>query len=194
MSILARNEEPSVLVLKGVSLTELCSIDKLWGVGDPATDVELEKKKHKFCKLPRVFSGLDTWPMKSNLDCCKCRMKYNTIPVSMPTQIIRGEDGSLGFRVEYNYCSFPCCIRAILSITDTSMREFRLEMLKLMFKYFFDIDLRTKTIDSSPDPDDLEDCGGDMSKEDFRKKINRITMKLVAGCKLDSQAYLLDIS
>ena len=113
----------------------------------------------------------------------------------MPIRTIKHpETGKIGFRVQYNYCSFPCCIKAIHSITDTGMREHREEMLKLMFTYYFDIDLGRKTIEAAPDLHDLEDRGGDMGTIDFRKKINKIIAKLVGQSrKLDPRCYMLDL-
>ncbi len=190
MSIFTRDKDPLVLVLKGVSLSELVSIDKLWGSDDSP---DTEKRKPKYCKLPEEFFGLDTWVLKSNLRCCRCRLKYNTIPISMPIRVVRNDTGQIGFKVKYNYCSFPCCMKAIASITDTSLREYRMEMLKIMFKYFFNIDLGTKTIDGSPDTDNLEEYGGDLTQADFRKKINKITSRLVVDTSLETRHYILDL-
>ena len=195
-SLFSRYTAPSVLILPDLSLKDLVSLDSLWGEYDAESLSGLDKKKTKYTKLSKKFFGLDKWVMECNLECCSCHFNYNTIPISMPTRIIKNEEGDIGFSVDYNYCSFPCCMSAISKITDTHMREYRLEMLKLMFRYFFGIELAKKTIECAPGPEDREDHGGSLSKHDFKKKINKLTLYLIDESKtliIDSKSYILNV-
>lgn len=191
MSIFTREKEPSVLILKGVSLSELLSIDDLWSDSTNSKEV---KAKLKYCKLPEEFYGLDTWILKSNLQCCYCGLTYTTIPIGMPIRYIKREDGKSGFQVRYNFCSFPCCMKQIVNtIHDTSLREYRMTLLKLMFNAFFNTDIGSETIEMAPDKLELQEYGGNLTIDDFKKKINRTTSRLVDMRKLDKTQYLLSL-
>lgn len=197
MSFLTKYSAPNVLFLPNVSFRDIVSLDKLWGDHDTAETNGKNRKKSRHTKLPKEFFGLDTWVLESNLSCCSCHFKYNTIPISMPIRLIKNQKGDVGFAVDYNYCSFPCCAHAIVSINDTYLREYRMEMLKMMFKYFFCIDLEKKSIDTSPGVEEREDHGGDLSPLDFRKKINRIITFLLNDIKqddIDINKYILDLN
>jgi hypothetical protein len=180
-----RDDRP-VLVLEGVSLDKLFSTSTLW---DQQPTSNKKKKKEVDQKLPEEFFDILSWPQSTKHKCCGCHLKYNTVPVPMPTKTITRPDGSMGFKVEYHYCSFPCCIFAIMEITDTAMRQYRLAMLKLLFRLFFGIDMQD--CDPSPSYKSREDYGGELSKQEFRKRINKLTIKAVGATVKKDKRFIL---
>jgi hypothetical protein len=191
MSIFIRDSEPDVLILPGVTLNDLVSIDQLLGSSNEEEE-KTPREKPKPSKLPEEFYDLETWPLSTNLKCCFCRLRYTTIPVSMPTGIIKDDMGKKGYKVQYNYCSFLCCIKAISNIKETFMREFRLAMLEKMFKCYYKVNVQIQSLKEGPDVDTLIDYGGDETPQGFRKKINKIMNKTLAGAQnIDPAMYIL---
>ena len=189
MSVFTRDSDIVVLVLPGVSLSELISIDKLWGDIEGESQPEIDKQKPT--KLPDYIFNLTEWPQRCNLKCKTCHMRYNTIPIPMPIKSITNSKGNCGFARKFSYCSFPCCMRDISRIVDTRTREYRFELLKLMFKYVFNMDMTSYSFECSPDPDELEDYGGEMTEDEYRKKINKMTNKMIQGSLADPKSFLL---
>jgi hypothetical protein len=61
-----------------------------------------------FDKIPATFTGLDTWPHRTNLRCWNCNFTFDDRPKFVPTFVREAEDGSIEFGVLGNMCTFNC--------------------------------------------------------------------------------------
>ena len=55
-------------------------------------------------KIPRVFTGLEDWPHRTNLCCWVCDCTFDDRPKFVPTYGREGENGGIEFGVKGNIC------------------------------------------------------------------------------------------
>ncbi len=104
-------------------------------------------------KIPAIYSGISTWPKKSNLLCWFCHLGFKSIPWFEPLYIEMFNEGDVGklnnklsecrdirircIGVSGVYCSCSCVVAHIMShVHNMSDRQEKLEILKLVYTEF----------------------------------------------------------
>lgn len=173
----AKKSAPNILVLSGVSLDDYKSLDDKYAeemmermVGD-----EISVSQYNVCsdKIPTTFCSLDEWPTETTARCHNCTLGFNNRPVPIPTIIRELPDGRVEFNVRGNMCSFPCVRRWIdVHYHDLNVRDNIMRNLSLLYFIFTG---RQKTdIQSAPEHTLLKCYGGDMTEEQYKKRIAAI--------------------
>jgi hypothetical protein len=146
----------------------------------------------EYDKIPRYFSGLQTWPKSMNLRCWWCTLQFGGTPLFMPERFYDA-DGHPRIDVTGAFCSFPCLVGYVnqLHKADKTRRQQMCEHIKRLFKI-----MTGKTMyymDAAPDKSKLNIYGGPMSIEDYvaelRKMENMFSSTIVAP-DLDGRAPL----
>jgi hypothetical protein len=97
-------KQPNILRLPGISLADYVPVEDIadahfldTGTDGFAPDPEgpAPESAHPPDKIPRVFTGLDDWPLRTNLRCWVCDFTFDDRPKFVPTYVREGEDGCL---------------------------------------------------------------------------------------------------
>lgn len=173
----SKKNTPNILVLSGVSLEDYKSIDDKFAEEMMGRMVEEEISVSQYNmgsdKIPTTFYSLDEWPTETTARCHNCTLSFTNRPVPIPTIIRELPDGRVEFNVRGNMCSFPCARKWVdVHYHDLNARDNILRNLSLLYFIFTG---RQKT-DIQPAPDHilLKCYGGEMTEENYRKKISDI--------------------
>jgi hypothetical protein len=149
------------------------------------------QKSKVYDKLPIIFTSLENWPKKTNLECCFCRRLYKTIPWFEPQYIEPVSVGDVGNTIsntdmksqvnkkkfhiltKYNFCTPNCCQAHInLHVKDLASKKNKTKMLLFIYEIFTQDNI--KEILPSDDPSCLIKCGGKVSDAEYDIKIKNL--------------------
>lgn len=75
--------------------------------------------------LPQRFNGLETWPLRTNLQCWHCTLIFDTRPIFVPSNPVGDSYAVIG-----NFCSWNC---AAAYIDDNMHRDSKLDARHLLY-------------------------------------------------------------
>jgi hypothetical protein len=153
MSVFTKVKAAQFLFLPGIHSSDLIITPK-----------KAPKTKRK--RMPKFFSDLASWPKTSNLYCCNCSYRYESIPVGMPIRMVYGE--TMQFELTYNYCGFKCLATAISRLPDRNTKEQRFMMMKLLYERFHG--KPPGEIEFAPTIEERADHGGNLNESDFKSR------------------------
>jgi len=104
----------------------------------------------------------NNWPKSTNLRCWHCTLHFDTVPCGLPTDC----DGEK-FKVCGCFCSFNCMV----AYNQKSRNSHKWEISSLINQMYKKIFKESKNILPTPDYELLEEYGGKLSREDYRKCI-----------------------
>lgn len=121
-------------------------------------------------KIPRVFTSITDWPLRTNLRCWQCDFTFDDRPKFMPTYIRANDDGSYEIGAKGNFCTFNDVVSYInTTIHHIEERWRALDMTRFVYSLF------TGTTVSHIEPSEpkyrLACYGGDWDEETFWRKM-----------------------
>jgi len=161
--------EPYILHLKGVSLSDITTIEDLFNdrMSFPETTVP---KEEDWDKIKSVFSSLEEWPKTINIRCWYCTLKFKSIPWF----IITGETIHKTYNTRGNFCSSGCLTGFVRQ--NYSPRE-HFDIYHNVGKVYTIITgKKNNNIIESPSIYNLEMYGGSMSMSKYKKELERINI------------------
>lgn len=126
-------------------------------------------------KIPEIFTCVEEWPKTTNISCWSCTLTFNTIPWFIPLSI----EPNPAFPHKHIippkgcFCSPNCAfVHICKTYHDVSTRNDAIAMLKLLYN----IITKKTCIDILPSPVHtvLEKYGGNVSEDNFKKRIGQI--------------------
>ena len=162
--------QPSILRLRGLNITDYISgVDEIFDK-KIMENVESEKFSDEIIDgIPRTFTDLTSWPLKTNILCWQCGFEFDKRPKFIPTSI-RETGGHIEIGVHGNMCSFGC-VELWIEIHYRGDKLWRLQN-NLRLLYFIFMGKQTHRIFPSPNKTELKIYGGNKSQSDFIKEIN----------------------
>lgn len=187
---LCDSNTPSILVLKGVTFSDIPSVDDIF---DRCNDEriaeytqmddhpETSSRSGKYEKIPSYFEGIESWPKHTNIRCWSCTRIFDGIPVFVPTNI-RSEDGiKPRIKTEGNFCTFGCASTYIRNYC-TGNKWQKLNNLCTLYT-LFNPGCKITSIPSNPTYIDIEEYGGDYTLEHIKNDILRNEQTLLLTSK-----------
>jgi predicted nucleic acid-binding Zn finger protein len=160
-------EEPYILHLKGVSLSDIITLEDIFNERITSEETSIPKEEH-WDQLRKVFTSLEDWPKTINIRCWHCTLKFK----SVPWFIITGESVNGSFNVKGNFCSCGCLMGFVLK--NYSRRE-HFDIFHNVGKLYTMITgKRNNNILPAPDIYNLEMYGGTSSMAAYKKELERI--------------------
>lgn len=160
-------KEPYILHLKGVSLSDITTIEDLFNNRMVSQETTVPKEED-WDKIRSTFSSLDEWPKSTNIRCWFCTLKFKSIPWF----IITGETINKTFNVKGNFCSSGCLTGFVQQ--NYSRRE-HFDIYHNVGKLYTMITgKKNNNIIPSPSIYNLEMYGGAMSMSDYKQELERI--------------------
>lgn len=165
--------QPKVLFIKGVFFRDRDPFVKVFEerIMSQAKDPE---EVEKIEPLPTSFEDIKTWPKTTNILCFGCDMKFETMPLFVPSSI-EPMDGYLKMTREGCFCSFMCA-SSYIHLHYTRIRDWRdrMDMLKVLYRV---IKKRSvEDIPQAPDKYTMTQYGGDITADEFREVVSRWTV------------------
>jgi hypothetical protein len=183
-----KKHSEGVLFLQGVFKTDCQRIED---IHERNIIPKLHKQHVQHDKIPTVFTTLESWPKSTNLFCCYCHRQFTSIPWFEPQSIEPISIGQTGkfltpaevhcaknekrfsIIVRKVFCTENCAIAYITHNTfDICERLNKIEMLK--FVYYLFTGKNINNIKESPDPTEMIQYGGNLTPEEYQKKIDVI--------------------
>lgn len=173
------DSEPHILFLNGITMADyrspeddldeklLSSVQTDQQQGDPMP----------FDEIPQQFTGLDKWPLTTNLKCWVCDFQFGNRPVFVPKYIRRGSgggnDGGIVVGVLGNMCTFNCAERYIED-TFTSYETAWSYQKNLTIVYELFTGKSVSRIKPSPPKTMMRQYGGPWSEEEYWKTLRAL--------------------
>jgi hypothetical protein len=163
-----------ILFLNGVFLNDCVPIDEIFEQ-QLMDQIEIDRPVLKYDKMPSIFTNIDDWCEKVNIQCWNCNLMFDNKPVFMPTYIehINGFDYSIG--IEGCFCTFTCASHFIdivyKKIYDNINRK---NMLSLLWKIFHKSNHMIKFFNIPPSKYDMIHYGGNKEIKDFKLELKQL--------------------
>ena len=182
MDALCDYETPNILFFTGISLQKY-DIDIMWtkrlleSLQEPAETVALDvaEQPSSFDKAPEYFTTLDEWPRSTNLRCGSCSRNYKSRPAAVITHVYNtGNQIATKMRVLALMCSFDCAVRFINTRFRADRRRWEElhKMLRLLYHKM--TGMIAVELNEAPDILDIAYCGGNLSINDFIKRLKHV--------------------
>jgi hypothetical protein len=125
-------------------------------------------------KIPLIFTGLESWPKKTNLNCWHCDLKFDSIPIFIP-KIIDTNPVANGFNISTFgcFCSFSCAL-SYNNLYNTKICEniHVKDMLLFLYKIFNKKSI--KEIFQSPSKFQMKQYGGILEPIQYKNSIIKL--------------------
>jgi hypothetical protein len=174
---------PSILRLTGITLADYVPVEDMADrrLLDPSTDeagAETEitpEEIQPLDKIPRVFTGLEDWPHRTNLRCWWCGFTFDDRPKFEVTYVREAESG-IEFGVRGNMCTFNCAEAWIeLNYGGHANNEKRWRAQdNLCLAYFMFTGRRVSRIKPAPSKTELRQYGGDWDEDLYWRKLREL--------------------
>ena len=175
---------PNILHLD-ISLDDCISIEDMYdemilGRSEVVSFEDSVSTHVRYDKIPKIFTGVESWPKSTNLKCWSCDFSFESRPCFIPTEV-----KETSFQVHGNFCSFPCAALYINSKYKTQSEVWKLiDNLYFLYKKMYGV--YVCHIPLAPDRYCMRQYGGTMEPHEFREKINQIERDLI-GKTSDTQ-------
>jgi len=142
-------------------------------------------------KIPNIFTGLDSWPKRTNLKCWYCDRTFKNRPWFEPQSIEPRSIGNIGKIIPYSellksvnkksvsiiprgvFCTCNCVRAYINTYTkDISYKHDKVAMLLYVYEIF--TSKKIPDIQASPEKVEMVQYGGNLSPIDYQNKINML--------------------
>lgn len=158
------------------------------------TDTRLSHSIKIYDKIPALFTGMDTWPKTTNLECWRCRRTHKNTPWFEPQSIEPINEVSVGKilsidelkqqeKIQHkpkisvipvgSFCSCNC-VRAFIDIYTKNIYEKKnkIGMLHIIYEIFTGKTI--PDIQPSISPFELIQCGGTLTSLEYQQKIESL--------------------
>jgi hypothetical protein len=176
---------PSILRLTGISLKDYVPIEDVAdsrlldpgsdgsAFGAPDFDEPAPESVQPFDKIPRLFTGLEDWPYRTNLRCHKCHFTFDDRPKFVPTYVREGESGGIEAGVLGNFCTFNHAELFIEDFYHKPEERWRAQD-NLCLVYFIFTGRRVSRIKPGLPVTELRQYGGDLDEDTFWRKLREL--------------------
>jgi len=176
---------PNILRLTGITLRDYVPVEdvadaRLLDNGTDGRAAEPEdpapESTHPPDKIPRVFTGLDDWPLHTNLRCWQCDFTFDDRPKFVPTHVREAENGGIEFGVLGNMCTFNCAelwIETHLGGRASNEERWRAQD-NLCLVYLIFTGRRVSRIKPAPRKTELRHYGGDWDEDTFWRRMREL--------------------
>lgn len=157
-----------VLFLEGVFKEDVIKIEDMFEERMFLEETVIDIKNYD--KIPSEFTGVESWPKKTNLLCNYCTLNIKSFPWFEPRSLDIIDD-KIQSMTEGVYCSPNCVVAHInLKYHDIANCINKIEMLKIIYNWV----VKEEIDDITPSPNYLlmQKFGGDMTEDDFIKSIS----------------------
>ncbi|MDE2097745.1 MAG: hypothetical protein KGL39_10890 [Patescibacteria group bacterium] len=170
---------PNILRLVGVSLKDYEHMENMFDTrlrgrdeGDAPADEPAEDAT-TWDKLPAVFTGLDDWPMTTNLRCWDMHGQFDNRPVFIPTYFGKNEADQLEIGVKGVFATFNNAARYIqINYHDLEARNKAQRDLCVLYKIF--TGKQTRHIMPAPSWEEKQQYGGPLDEDAYWKKLREL--------------------
>lgn len=167
---------PSILRLPGVSQKDYDEMGQMFDAQFSGAEVD-EVKPHEDedvpDQIPKVFTSLDDWPLKTNLVCWDMHGHFDNRPVFIPTNFAENENGVLEIGVKGNFATFNNAARYILiHYTDREEKHRAIKDLCILYKIFTGKSIRY--IPPAPSCENKKRYGGLWDEDTYWKKLREL--------------------
>ncbi|NBW87833.1 MAG: hypothetical protein EBR23_13665, partial [Planctomycetia bacterium] len=180
-------QPPNILRLFGITLKEWTPIEDvadkrlLRQAADGHPGAAATEAVQPYDKVPRVFTGIEDWPLSTNLRCWQCDSTFDDRPKFVPTYVREAENGGIEFGVRGNMCTFNCAELWIhIHYAGKEDQRWRIQD-NLCLVYFLFTGHRAARILPAPHKTELRQYGGELDEETFWKKMR--TLDSLAGLR-----------
>lgn len=131
-------------------------------------------------KIPLIFTSLDTWIKKTNLNCWNCCLEFDSIPVFIPKIIEPSVYDEYNISTYGCFCSFSCAM-AHNNIYNKKICDNIHVKNMLLFLYKIYNKKSVREIIASPSKFQMTQYGGNLEKIQYKNEIIKIKneMKLL---------------
>ncbi len=175
--------EPYILFLKGVSLSDIISIEDIFNQEIIEADSSIEEKEDLkkggldnealWDKIPSVFTSLDNWHKQTNIRCWYCTLKFKSVPWFIIKSIQQSSEGKV-MSIKGNFCSCGCLMGFVKK--NYSKRE-HFDIYHNVYSLYTIMTGRKKlTILVSPDIYNLKFYGGPMTIDKYKEELEKINI------------------
>lgn len=177
---------PSILRLIGITLADYVPVEDMADgrllhpgteAGSSPEDSDLVSETTlPLDKIPRVFTGLEDWPHRTNLLCWSCGFSFDDSPKFEVTFVREGEKGGIEFGVRGNMCTFNCVeawIETQYGAHANSEKRWRAQD-NLCLAYFMFTGRRVSRIKPAPSRTELRQYGGELDEDAFWAKLREL--------------------
>jgi hypothetical protein len=124
-------------------------------------------------KIPKVFTSLEEWPLRTNLRCHEYDFTFDDRPKFIPTYIRVNEDSTYEIGVRGNFCTFNAAARHINATIHNAEERWRTQdMLKFVYSLFTGVTV--SHIEPGPAKTDLVYYGGSWDEETLWKRLREL--------------------
>jgi hypothetical protein len=176
---------PSILRLTGITMKDYVPVEDFadsslldpstdgpdYGPGEPAPE-----SIHPPDKIPRTFTGLEDWPLHTNLRCWVCDFTFDDRPKFVSPYVREAENGGIEFGVLGNMCTFNCAelwIEEHLGARASNEERWRAQE-NLCLVYFLFTGRRTAHIKPAPKKTEMRKYGGDWDEDTFWRHLREL--------------------
>jgi hypothetical protein len=169
---------PHILRLVGITLNDHVTIED---VADDRlleqlpecseTSVGIYETDMPFDKIPPTFTGLEDWPLHTNLRCWNCNFTFDDRPKFVPPFVRETEDGKVEFGVHGNMCTFNCAMAWILTNYATNSDQQCRARNNLFLLYFVFTGVLVSHIRPSESCTKLKQYGGELDEDVYWKRM-----------------------
>ena len=174
---------PNILRIFGISKSDYVSIEDTAEIKYRErleNEEQIDIKEVIFDKIPTIFENLKTWPMQTNLLCWHCDLKFDSLPIFVPTYAKHRDSGLIEFGVRGNFCSFNCAEAWILINYAEKDHRWSLQNLLCML-YFIFTGQHVVKISPSPSKTLMNYYGGDLTVEAYKEQIKKLKPIMLAA-------------
>lgn len=124
-------------------------------------------------KIPRVFTTLEEWPLRTNLRCYEYGFTFDDRPKFIPTYLRMADDGTCEIGVYGNFCTFNAAALHINTTIHNRDERFRMQdMLKFVYTLF--TGKTVSHIEPGPKKYELAAYGGSWDEDTLWKKLREL--------------------
>lgn len=148
------DEEPIILYIGGVYKKDALSVN-FFAPSDTSDDDDYISP---YDQIPLKYTGLEYWPLSTNILCRHCCLSHNNPPVFIPEYFTTNNNSISISILRMLFCSFPCAAAYITNNYTDDTYDRLMRGLKFVYFQFTNIDI--DDIPCSPYPEEIDIFGG----------------------------------
>lgn len=176
MADAVRPRRSHVLVITGITKSDVKTFEEMCDnkFKEQAED-QTNDMSAAYVSLPKVYTGKNNWPIKSNLKCWQCDCYHTNIPFFIPTYIKEHNDKTLEMGVFGHFCTPNCAVGYLdVYFRNNATWDDKKRFIHVLYADLFE--RRVDAIFSSPDKTARKEYIGEdgITHKQYRKKIDNI--------------------
>lgn len=174
---------PNILWLHSVSINDCALIEDLQDekivesalIRGRVADDEEDPDAISYDRIPKMFTTLEEWPLKTNIKCWDSGLTFDGPPRFIGTHLIETETGDIHMETLGNFMTFNNAAAWIDVMMKGSRQSEARDML--MRAYYHMTGERVNYIAPAPPRTKMEEYGGDWSVEKYLEELRKLDPK-----------------